>query len=78
MSSVQAYPNKKELANAIKGRLRSAVGKKKLSPSKKLIVREKTKKAVAGAAEAVAAAKAALQGCEKAEASVRSSWQVKT
>lgn len=55
----------------------TASGKKKLSPLKKLIVREKTEKAATAAAEAVTVAKTALQGIEKAQASVQASWQVR-
>ena len=72
----QAYPDKSDLAKAIKGRFKTLASKKKLSPLKKLIVREKADKAAAAAVEAVAAAKSALQSSEKAQASVRASWQV--
>ena len=72
----QAYPNKKELANAIKGRLRTAAGKKKLSPLKKLILRERADKAVDSNKEALAAARSTLQGMEEARASVQATWKV--
>ena len=73
---MQAYPNKQDLVKAIKGRLRLSSGKKKLSRLKRLILREKTDKAVEAAAANAAAAQAAARKAEAAHVSVSSSLQV--
>lgn len=73
---MQAYPNKQDLVKAIKGRLKSASGKKKLSKLKRLILREKTDKAAEAAVASVAAAVAAASKAEAAHASVSQGLQV--
>ena len=74
---VQAYPNKQDLVKAIKGRLRSSSGKKKLSRLKRLILREKTDKAVEAAEANLLAAQAAARKAESAHVSVSQSLQVR-
>ena len=73
---MQAYPNKQDLVKAIKGRMRSSSGKKKLSRLKRLILREKTDKAVEAAVVNVLAAQAAAKKAEAAHVSVSQSLQV--
>jgi hypothetical protein len=73
---MQAYPNKQDLVKAIKGRLRSSSGKKKLSRLKRLILREKTDKAVEAAALNAATAAAAARKADAAHSSVFQSLQV--
>ncbi len=74
--AVQAYPNKQDLAKAIKGRLKSSSGKKKMSRLKRLIVREKTDNAAEAAAQNSEAAAAAASKAQAAHASVSQSLQV--
>ena len=61
---------------AIKGRLRSSSGKKKLSRLKRLILREKTDKALEAATVNASAAQAAARKAEAAHVSVSQSLQV--
>ncbi len=72
----QAYPTKTELAKAIKAKLGTAPGTKKLSRLKRVILRERTDKAATAAVQADTAAKAVAEMAEAARNAVLGSLKV--
>ena len=67
---LQEHPNKAALANAFAGKL-GAVGKKRLSRLKRLVVRERRSKLAVAAEQAAASARGALEAALSTRESVR-------